>query len=185
MAEVLMFADVASRSLPPVCYRTGEPADDEVVVTFTRTPAWALVGLLEGMIGLLVVSALATRRVRVHLPATRGVARSVHRHRLGLLALLVAAPLVLLYVSVMHSEAPDLVLYVIMGACVAAVTLLTSFRYAVGVRGRLDRVGPGGNRQTMLALSGVHPAFVRALEAAGLAFSTSPGAGAAPTPNAP
>jgi hypothetical protein len=56
-------SDLEAGSLPPVCAKTGGPADGFTKVEFSSTPGWMLILLLFGIIPFLIAQAFASVRV--------------------------------------------------------------------------------------------------------------------------
>lgn len=169
MAAVSVFVDDAVRGrLPLVCAKTGEPAD---VVVRMQHPVgggmsgWALLLLLLGPIGLaaLVLLAVATpgrEYLTVRIPETEGSyarEKSLERFRLGAL---LAAPVVALCGVVYPGMFPAMWFALAASLLVAGLVLhgLVS-REAIGVH--LDA------SRRWVTLTGVHPAFVEAVEVQG------------------
>lgn len=57
--------------LPPVCVKTGMPADGTVRVTFSRLPTWTYLLLLAGIVPFLIAAFFAREQVRGRVPVTR------------------------------------------------------------------------------------------------------------------
>jgi hypothetical protein len=55
--------DLKAGRLPPICAKTGEPADGSVPIEFTSTPGWTLILLLFGIIPFFIAHAFSTVRV--------------------------------------------------------------------------------------------------------------------------
>jgi hypothetical protein len=55
--------DLKAGRLPPICAKTGEPADGSIPIEFTSTPAWTLILLLFGIIPFFIARAFSTVRV--------------------------------------------------------------------------------------------------------------------------
>lgn len=76
---VLRANEVPTLPMPPICARTGQPAGKAVKVTITKTPWWAWLGVLGGLLVLLVLALVASKRCEVRVPhaRSRGVRRSL------------------------------------------------------------------------------------------------------------
>src|SRR5688572_10835505 len=78
MARVRMsIADAQASRFPRVCVKTGEPAEATVFVEAYRTPSWAYLFLIAGLLpGLLVINAMRKRHthIRLALPVSSQVA---------------------------------------------------------------------------------------------------------------
>ena len=62
-ATFALISDLVAGSLPPVCAKTGEPADGYTKVEFSSTPGWTLILLLFGIFPFLIAHAFASVRV--------------------------------------------------------------------------------------------------------------------------
>lgn len=168
MAVVSVFVDDAIRGdLPPVCVRTGEPAD--LTIRMQR-PVGGLPGALwlllllgpPGWVAFFVISLLGpgTEYLTVRVPMTRAeYERNAARARLRTGAMGVAvAPILLAFIR--PGPFPALWLVLTAGLLVTAIALQVTIRsHAVGIH--LD----ASRRWVMLA--NVHPAFVAAVERQG------------------
>jgi hypothetical protein len=74
--EALWYGD-----LPPVCVKTGGPADGTVEVTFERLPPWTYLLLLAGIFPFFVALLLIRDQVRGQVPVTRLVVARYRAHR--------------------------------------------------------------------------------------------------------
>ena len=164
MASVEVFVDDAVRGhLPPVCVRTGAPADGKLRrehATGGLGAAWVL--LFFGPLGWLVLSfvALSTRRdtLTVRLPYSAvAVDRELHLVRVRLVASIAAAGCAIAAVVGLVLELRSF--FVVAAVVAFMVAAIAHVRLAWSrVTIRLDA------SHRWVTLSGVHPAFARAVE---------------------
>ena len=166
MAAVSVFVDDAVRGrLPLVCAKTGEPADLVIRMQHpvrSGVSGWVwLLALLgpPGWLALLVVLMLfsSTEYLTVRIPETEAVyarERSLERFRLGAF---LAAPFVALCGLVYPGMFPAL-WFGLAASLLVAGLLLHALVSSEAIRVRLDA------SRRWVTLSGVHPAFVRAVE---------------------
>jgi hypothetical protein len=67
--------DLERRSLPPVCVKTGLPAEVVVAKTYAWVPDWTWILILFGIFPFLIARHFAAHRVTLELPATVEVDR--------------------------------------------------------------------------------------------------------------
>jgi hypothetical protein len=147
--------------LPPVCVKTGRPAQRGLVVRATTLAPWtALPLLLLGIVPLLVALAVAPR-VDGMVPLSVGADNRLRRARMARWALLTfTGTLVAAWWLGLDLPAVQLVL-----APLIIAVVLYGLEVAWSVGARLDRALDG------VVLGGVHPAFRSAV--AGAATSTA------------
>lgn len=74
--EALWYGD-----LPPVCVKTGEPADGDVAVRFSHVPPWTFLLLLAGILPFFVALLFVPERIPGRLPITVATVDRYHAHR--------------------------------------------------------------------------------------------------------
>jgi hypothetical protein len=159
MARVRMsVADAEAQRFPRICVRTGEPSTTTVKLDAYRTPWWAYVLLLFGLIpGLLVIYAI--RRHNPHaaleLPVSTGVATR-RRDRLALAGAAAIGGIALVLIGAFA----DSTLAVLCGIAMSAVALVVT-ALALDVLGVRAHV----TRRDEVVLNHVHDAFAAAIEA--------------------
>lgn len=94
--EALWYGD-----LPPVCVKTGGPADGTVEVSFERLPPWTYLLLLAGILPFFVALLVIRDRARGQVPVSRPVVERYRAHRrpIGIGWVLVALGVVLAAVA--------------------------------------------------------------------------------------
>ena len=162
-------ADLKLGALPPICVRTGRPADATVKFRFVTLPGWAyalLLLLLTG-IGFLVVAVvmrLVSRTASGRLPYDAGSARRIKTWRWVTAGTIVAFLPLLILALISLSWDPTL-------AAAVWILMLADFLGAIGLWYIvLPRLGPRGTvlpsrhpQGNWVELRGVHPAFALAV----------------------
>jgi hypothetical protein len=143
--------ELERRNLPPVCVKTGLPAEVGVAKTFVWVPGWTWILVFFGIFPFLIARHFAARRVTLELPATAEVDRM--RRNANMTTILVCALAIALLVlsawqqlSALYWPAGVLLL--------GALIYRTIQHYAHWVGGYLQ--------EETLVLSRVHPGFVDA-----------------------
>jgi hypothetical protein len=138
--------------LPPVCVKTGRPADGTVDVSFERLPPWTYLLLLAGIFPFFIALLLLRDRVRGQVPVSRSVVERYHalRRPLGLGWALVV-------VGVVLAAALEPRLLLLTGAGIVLV-VVTDVRRA---QGWITGVPAAGT--PYVELRRVHPAFAAAM----------------------
>ena len=83
--------DLQAGRLPPVCAKTGEPADGYATIEFTSTPGWTWILLLFGIFPFLIARAFSKTRVVGIVPMSYAALRRGRTFDLTFAALLVVA----------------------------------------------------------------------------------------------
>jgi hypothetical protein len=142
-------------ALPPVCAKTGAPANQLVPLRVASAPGWTWLVLAFGVLPFAAVRWLATREVTGLVPMSGPAADRLSWVRLlRFVGLLEATALLLFGLAAELGQAIQLGL-----GCLAVVTVALVLELAWSVRGRLDRAARG------VTLTGVHPAFCEAVGA--------------------
>ena len=147
MAKVeVAVSDLERRYLPPVCVKTGGPADVGVAKTFVWVPGWTWILILFGIIPFLIARYFTARRVTLELPATSEVDRRRRNANVTTVLLCAGAIGLLVYSSAQQI----LVLYWLVGALFVGTLVYRSVElYAHWIGGYL--------LEETLVLSRVHP----------------------------
>lgn len=148
---------LAEGDLPPVCVRTGRPADGLVPVRFRPVPGWTWLLLPFGVLPFLVATFFAGELVVGDVPATRAVVDHQRRWRrrgvwLGLAALVGVGLAVL-------GSSP--VLAGLAVACGLTSLGILAWRWATWITVKTDRNG------IWVRISGVHDDFAEAVASGG------------------
>jgi predicted lysophospholipase L1 biosynthesis ABC-type transport system permease subunit len=145
--------DLERRTLPPLCVKTGLPAEVGVAKTFVWVPGWTWILILFGIFPFLIARYFAARRVTLELPATAQVDKM--RRNAGMATILVCALAIALLVYSSWQQFSTL--YWLVGALLlGALIYRTTEHYAHWVGGYLQ--------EETLVLSRVHPRFVDACQ---------------------
>ena len=144
---------LAEGDLPPVCVRTGRPADGLVPIRFRPVPAWTWLLLPFGVLPFLVANLFAGELVVGDVPVTRSVVDHHHRWRGRGLWLGIAA-VVGVGLAVLGSSPWVAGLAV---ACGLTSLGILAWRWATWITVKTDRNG------LWVRLSGVDGAFAQAV----------------------
>lgn len=154
MAQVRVGAEqLRTGDLPPVCVKTGAPADGTSAVRFEHLPPWTYLLLLAGVLPFLIAWFFARIQLRGHLPATSAVIERYHdlgRHRWLGVGAAVAGP-----VTAAVAQEPWLLTLTLAG--VAWLLIIEARRAAAWVTARPVEGG------ATVELRRVHPRFVEAV----------------------
>ncbi len=130
--------------LPPVCVRTGAPADGTVVTGFRNRLGWAWLLLVLGVVPFLVALALLWRSARGPIPLSAAAHRAIEARvrrsrRLGLAGLL----LLTVGTLAVGAVAPEAVAGAVAGlvAAIGLGLLVAAWWSDDGVAGYVDRSG--------------------------------------------
>ena len=144
-------SDLERRYLPPVCVKTGLPAEVGVAKTYVWVPGWTLILILFGIFPFLIARQFAAHRVTLELPATVEVDR-IRRNADRTTILVCALAIALLVFSSWQQLSA---LYWLVGAfLLGALVYRTVQHYAHWVGGFLQ--------EDAIVLTRVHPRFVDA-----------------------
>lgn len=152
MAKVeLAVSHLEQRYLPPVCVKTGLPAEVGVARTFVWVPGWTWILILFGIFPFLIARYFTARRVTLELPATTEVDRRRRFANLTTILICAGAIALLVFSSTQQVSA----LYWLVGALFVGAFVYRSIElYAHWIGGYL--------LEETLVLSRVHPSFVDA-----------------------
>jgi len=143
--------DLERRYLPPVCVKTGLPAEVGVAKTYVWVPGWTWILILFGIFPFLIARHFAAHRVTVELPATVEVDR-IRRNADRTTILICALAIALLVFSSWQQLSA---LYWLVGVLLlGALIYRTIQHYAHWVGGFLQ--------EEVIVLTRVHPHFVDA-----------------------
>jgi len=143
--------DLERRYLPPVCVKSGLPAEVGVAKTLVWVPGWTWILILFGIFPFLIARHFVARRVTLELPATAEVDRM--RRNANMTTILVCALAIALLVFSAWQQLSAL--YWLVGVLLlGALIYRTIQRSAHWVGGYLQ--------EDTLVLSRVHPRFVEA-----------------------
>lgn len=146
--EALWYGD-----LPPVCVKTGGPAEGDVRVRFSHVPPWTFLLLLAGIFPFFIALLFVPERIPGRLPITVAAVDRYHAHRpwqWGAWGLILAGPLL---ATLLQTPQP------LLATGVGLVALLV-----IEVRRTQDWVGVRPMRGTSLVeLRRVHPDFAAAV----------------------
>jgi len=167
--------DLTPERLPPVCVKTGRPADGAASFRFLTVPLWVALFLLGGLIAVLPVWLMTRRTARGRLPMAASARRRLKVARWSAIGLMVASGFLLLVGLTGAGNESVLALGAI--SLAAGLTVKYAGVPLFGIRGRVRRQDMAG--RTWVRLKGVHPNFVAELARMNAAGSAPPAAGAA------
>jgi len=144
--------DCERGALPPICVKTGLPAEVTQTVVIGRTPNWPLLLIIFGFIPFVIASLLATERVRAVVPFSAVAARRIRRTRTAGFALLVGIPLGVVVAATIHEPWPLLVSL----ACLLLAICAAAWSDSLSVGGKIED-------RYWLRLTRVSPAFANAV----------------------
>jgi len=151
MAVEVTVSDLERRTFPPVCVKTGLPAEVGVAKTYVWVPGWTWILILFGIFPFLIARYFAAHRVTLELPATVEVDR-IRRNANMTTTLTCALAIALLIFSSWQQLSA---LYWLVGVLLlGALVYRTIQHYAHWVGGFLQ--------EQTLVLTRVHPRFVDA-----------------------
>ena len=160
MARVRMsIADAQTQRFPRVCVKTGEPSESTVYVEAYRTPSWAYLFLIAGLLpGLLVINAVRKRHshIRLVLPVSSQVAAQ-RRDRLAVAIAATVGGLVLIFIGAVSGYVLAVWLGIALSA--SAIVLTALVLNVVGVHAQITR-------KDEVVINHVHDTFATALERA-------------------
>ena len=158
-------ADFTEGRLPSVCVRTGDRADRVLGMTLRSLPRWTYLLLLFGVLPFVVAFAFTRTISHGVVPISDGPLQRIRRARAAALALFAAGAVL----TVAGSRVGALAVAGLL-AVVASLGVLLVRVPQLGIRGAIvvDEVHPG----RCIVLSGVHPAFRRAVEEMGRALGS-------------
>jgi len=143
--------DLERRRFPPVCAKTGLPAEVDVARTFVWVPGWTWILILFGIFPFLIARYFAARRVTVELPATAEV--DGRRRNANIITTSICAGAIVLVVFSAWQQLSGG--YLLVGALLVAALVYRAVRlYAHWVGGYLQ--------EETLVLTRVHPRFADA-----------------------
>jgi len=156
MAEVTVSAaELPTLPMPPVCARTGRTTSGTAKIQIVKTPWWAYLGLLGGVLFLALLAFVSSRKVVVTVPMAKG---RMLRKRLAFAgAMVMLLPLMAGAMGLFFE--PGLVSSLVFGI---SVVLTGALAYAY----RTSVVGGRWVDDTTVRLTRLHPEFARSLQAA-------------------
>lgn len=172
MAAITVPIEVLERGAPPLCVKTGAPAETGFEQRFTYTPPGVLILFLFGILPGIIGSMVATREVTLELPATDEVVRRQWRNywlfvisaAIGIITMLVA------FAGPAWTWYRDASWVVFPPAFLVAIAALIG-RFRSSIKGELSR-----DLRTV-TLRRVHPRFATAVEPSAGNSSTQNGIG--------
>ena len=149
---VVPLARFEQGAFPPVCARTGVPADGLVEIVVRHTPSWVLWMLLFGILPYFVASSFATVTLSGFVPVSGDVLQ--RRRSAGRVMLVALAAAITLFALGYARSSAALVWLAGAALVVAAVGWVR--RWFLAIRGHLG--------EDVVVLRNAHPIFVEALK---------------------
>lgn len=146
--------DLVEGSLPGLCARTGRPTKTYVSTKYARSPSWAPVASVAGVVPFLLVGLVASGSIDAQVPLHPAVQRRLRRLvQVRNVAALVAVAALILWIA---SDSPLLLWLALVGVVVAVVW--TAIGIGASVGGQIDQTGD------WVELRNVHRTFVAATD---------------------
>lgn len=168
-------SQLAANDFPPVCARTGAPAETWRKFRFATAPTWAYFFLILlctgiGLLPIFILMAVVSRRAAGHLPLTKSSSRTIGLATWIPGGLLIGTVALWVLAAIVGSSSSDQTTGAIAALIVifSAVTLLAGIigllvvRPLVRPRGKVMEQLPG-QPDKLVELSRLHPVFVAAV----------------------
>jgi hypothetical protein len=174
--RVLVWASqLRANDFPPVCARTGQPAETWRKFRFATAPTWAYALLVLictgiGLIPIFIIMAAVSRRASGHLPLTKSSSRTIGLTTWIPVGLLGGTVVLWILAAIVAGSSSDQTTGAI-AAGLVILSLVTLVAGGVGVymirplvrpRGKVMEQRPG-QFDKLVELHNVHPAFVAAV----------------------
>ena len=161
-------SQLAANNFPPVCALTGRPAEKWQKFRFVTAPGWAYAFLLllltgVGLLLIFIIMRAVSRTASGHLPLTRAASNRIRNANLAGVGIAILWLALWVFAFTLGSDSGFGLLF---GLGLLVMVFLAIYwmviRPQFGIGGKVLAVQPG-QRESIVVLDRVHPAFVAAV----------------------